>query len=65
VFAEVKAKSGTRYGDPLEMVTEEKVRRLMEAAELWLAFHPDCAGLDIRFEVVGIAPSGLRRVTLA
>ena len=29
VFCEVKGKSGTRFGDPLEMVTPEKIWRLL------------------------------------
>jgi putative endonuclease len=65
VFCEVKAKRGSGYGDPLEMVTPEKLRRLARAAELWLARHPECGGLEIGFEVVGIAPGGLRRVAVA
>ena len=42
-FVEVKAKSGPGCGDPLEMVTAEKQRRLRRAAEAWLASHPECA----------------------
>jgi putative endonuclease len=49
----VKAKGGSRYGDPFEMVTEEKQRRLRRAAEAWLAAHPEAAGLEARFDVVG------------
>ena len=37
VFCEVKGKTGDGYGDPLEMVGEEKLRRLHRAAEAWLA----------------------------
>src|SRR3954447_23204824 len=44
-FVEVKAKSGAGRGDPLEMVTEEKQRRLRRAAEAWLAAHPGAAEL--------------------
>jgi len=51
VFVEVKAKGG-RFGDPFEMVTEEKQRRLRRAAEAWLASHPDAAELEARFDVV-------------
>ena len=40
VFCEVKGKSGDGYGDPLEMVDEEKLRRLYRAAEAWLARNP-------------------------
>src|SRR5204863_7796740 len=45
-FVEVKAKSGQRYGDPFEMVTPEKQRRLRRAAEAWLAKHPELSRLE-------------------
>jgi putative endonuclease len=48
----VKSKSGTRFGDPLEMVNAEKVRRVRHAAEAWLTLHPEHRGLRIRFDVV-------------
>jgi putative endonuclease len=48
----VKSKSGTGFGDPLEMVTAEKMRRLRRAADAWLASRPDCCGLDARFDVI-------------
>ena len=61
VFCEVKAKGGPGFGDPLEMVGPEKVRRLHRAAESWLARHPECRDLDLRFEVVAVRPGGLER----
>jgi putative endonuclease len=51
VFCEVKAKRGSELGDPLEMVTPEKVRRLRQAAEAWLAANPDALGCEVRFDV--------------
>jgi putative endonuclease len=51
VFCEVKAKRGANLGDPLEMVTPEKVRRLRQAAEAWLAANPDALGYELRFDV--------------
>ena len=51
VFCEVKAKRGANRGDPLEMVTPEKVRRLRQAAETWLAANPDARGCEVRFDV--------------
>jgi putative endonuclease len=62
VFCEVKAKGGESYGDPLEMIGPEKLRRLARAAETWLATHPSCAGLEIAFEAVGIQKGRLVRV---
>ena len=54
VFCEVKSKSGDGYGDPLEMVTPEKMRRVRRAAEVWLARHPEHDGCVVRFDVVAV-----------
>ena len=54
VFCEVKSKAGQRYGDPVEMVSPEKVRRLRRAAEAWLVRHPECGGCEVRFDVVAV-----------
>jgi putative endonuclease len=62
VFCEVKAKLGPRYGDPAEMVGEEKRRRLTQAAEAWLAAHPELAELEVRFDVVAVTPRRVVRV---
>ena len=64
VFCEVKGKTGDGYGDPLEMVGEEKLRRMYRAAEAWLACNPSAAGLDCRFEVVAVRLGQLERVTI-
>ena len=64
VFCEVKGKTGSGFGDPLEMVDEEKLRRLHRAAEAWLARNPDLLGLDCRFEVVAVRPGELERVAV-
>jgi len=64
VFCEVKAKGGAGYGDPLEMVGPEKLRRLRRAAETWLAAHPECASLEVRVEAVAVREGRLRRVVL-
>ena len=58
----MKAKLGERYGDPAEMVGDEKQRRLLQAAEAWLARHPELAGLEVRFDVVAVTPRGIERV---
>lgn len=64
-FVEVKAKGGAGRGDPLEMVTEEKQRRLRRAAEAWLAAHPEAAELEARFDVVAVRDGRLERVASA
>jgi putative endonuclease len=62
VFCEVKSKSGDSYGDPLEMVTATKVRRLRHAAEAWLAAHPEVGELDVRFDVIAARGRRLEHV---
>lgn len=52
VFCEVKSRSGTDFGDPLEMVGEVKVSHVRRAAQAWLARHPETSGLEIRFDVI-------------
>src|SRR6266545_6330108 len=65
VFCEVKEKRGDRFGDPLEMVDEEKQRRLRLAAEAWLARHPEADGLRISFDVIAVRDGRLQRVAEA
>ena len=65
VFCEVKSKAGPRFGDPLEMVTPEKQRRLRRAAEAWLAQNPEHAHCRIRFDVVAERAGKLERVAAA
>jgi putative endonuclease len=64
-FVEVKAKSGERFGDPFEMITPEKQRRLRQAAETWLAAHPALADLRASFEVVALRGGRLERLKQA
>jgi putative endonuclease len=61
-FVEVKEKRGPNFGDPLEMVTAEKQRRVRRAAEAWLATRPELGGLGLGFDVVAVRPDGLQRV---
>jgi putative endonuclease len=61
-FIEVKEKRGPRFGDPLEMVTPEKQRRIRRAAASWLAARPELSGLAIAFDVVAVREGKLVRV---
>jgi len=61
----VKAKLGEGFGEPAEMVGSEKQRRLRQAAESWLAAHPDLSGLEMRFDVVTVERRTLKRMTAA
>ena len=59
VFVEVKARS--RLDDAAEAVTDRGKRRIVAAAEAWLAQNPDDVNRDIRFDAVLVAPRRLPR----
>ena len=61
-FVEVKDKGGTSFGDPFEMIDAEKQRRIRQAAETWLAAHPQYDGLAVRFDAVAVRQRGLERL---
>ncbi|HUZ34356.1 MAG TPA: YraN family protein [Xanthobacteraceae bacterium] len=54
VFVEVKARETA--ADAAEAVTERGKRRIIAAAELWLAQKPEDAERDIRFDVMLVTP---------
>ena len=56
-FVEVKARTGTTFGHPLEAVGGEKRRDLSVAARAWVARH-GTRGLSYRFDVVTIVRDG-------
>ena len=53
MFCEVKAKSGPGFGDPLEMIGAEKLRRLWKAGETLAGRPSGAAELEVRLEAVG------------
>ena len=59
VFVEVKARGS--MDEAVEAVTERTKRRVIGAAELWLARHPQHANGDIRFDVIVVAPGKMPR----
>jgi putative endonuclease len=59
VFVEVKARE--RLDDAAEAVIVRQQRRIIAAAEAWLASHPDDINCDMRFDVVLVAPKSLPR----
>ena len=61
-IVEVKEKRGPHFGDPAEMVSAEKQRRVRRAAETWLAARPELGGLDVAFDVVAVREGKLRRI---
>ena len=64
VFCEVKMRTGSRFGDPLEAVGREKVRRLRRAADSFLARNHALSGLDVTFEVAAVRRRRIERVPL-
>ncbi|RYB95412.1 YraN family protein [Nocardioides oleivorans] len=58
VICEVKTRSSTTYGAPLEGVDRRKADRLRRLGARWLRAH-DCHPEDIRVDLVGVlAPRG-------
>ncbi len=56
VFVEVKTKTDSTFGDPAEMVTRQKQRRLVSMAEEYVAGH-HLQAMPCRFDVVAIDAS--------
>ena len=53
VFLEVKMRSSTKFGHPLEQVTEAKVTRVYKAAEAW-TIEKGLQESPLRFDVITI-----------
>lgn len=53
-FVEVKARPSR--AEALEAVDRAAERRIVGAADLWLAKHPDAAGLLVRYDMVLVTP---------
>jgi putative endonuclease len=56
VVCEVKTRSGTRYGTPIEAVTPKKLRRLRRLAVQWVVSHGVIFD-GLRVDVIGILKS--------
>jgi len=63
VFVEVKARE--RLDDAAEAVIVRQQRRIIAAAEAWLASHPDDINSDMRFDVVLVAQKSIPRHIMA
>ena len=57
VFFEVKTRSSTRFGYPVEAISSAKLARLRRLVGLWLADHPHHRG-RIRLDLIGIITGG-------
>ncbi len=62
-FIEVKARA--TLDDAAYSVTPQQQARIVNAAQMWLSTHDDHAQLDMRFDVVLIAPKSLPRHLMA
>jgi putative endonuclease len=58
-FVEVKARPSD--AEALESVGRFSERRIVDAADMWLAKHPDAAGLDLRYDMILVTPWRLPR----
>jgi putative endonuclease len=65
VFCEVKEKTGPLFGAAVEMVDEEKQRRIRRAAEGWIASNPEHGGLEVSFDVIAVQEGRLVRLAEA
>jgi putative endonuclease len=54
IFVEVKTRRGDRAGRAEESISPAKARRLLNAAEWFVAEHPDLDGLIWRIDLVAI-----------
>lgn len=57
IFVEVKARGSLDAA--AESVLPRQRKRIIAAAEVWLAAHPEHAGYDMRFDAVLVAPGRL------
>lgn len=55
VVVEVKTRSGTAFGHPLEAIGDDKLRRLWRLARLWAREHPDVSlGRRLRVDAIAL-----------
>jgi putative endonuclease len=59
VFVEVKRRS--RHAGELEAYSAVNIRRIVNAAQLYVARHPELATRTLRFDVIFLAPGRLPR----
>ncbi len=53
VFLEVKMRSSTRFGHPIEQVTQAKVEHVFKAAEAWIS-EKELHESPLRFDIISI-----------
>jgi putative endonuclease len=59
VFVEVRLRNASGWGDGFDSVDRRKRRKLVRAAQAWLAGRPALADATCRFDVVAVRGSGV------
>ena len=54
IFAEVRSKTSSRYGEPLDTVNKTKQDKIKKAAAYYLYTHPKLADCYCRFDVLSV-----------
>lgn len=54
VAVEVKTRSGTGYGDPLEAITVRKLARLKALIAEWITARPEIRAGGLRVDAIGV-----------
>ena len=52
IIIEVKARKSDRYGDAVDAVTDEKIHKLIQAANAYVHYHR--IDLPVRFDIIAI-----------
>lgn len=68
VAVEVKTRRGLGFGEPIEAVTGQKLRRMRRLLGAWRQDHPEIDTRQLRLDVVGVLiqrdePVRLRHIT--
>ena len=51
-IVEVKARRSDRYGDAVDAVTDDKIRKVVQAANAYVSYHR--INLNVRFDIIAI-----------
>ena len=61
VFTEVKFRSSSKAGDPLEAVDRRKIHKICKASAAYLRYHAEYSNMQVRYDVIGIYEDGTIR----
>jgi putative endonuclease len=54
VFVEVKTRTSNRFGGPFEAVDQNKQKKLVKTAKMYLKLHEEFQNFSIRFDVAAV-----------